>query len=622
MKKILALLLSVTLIMVFPVYSAAQAGEITDPALTDGQQVKYYDPDESEISFTPGGQAYSNNCISVYFADDAAISQINRVINTLGGNIAGYIKPISDYQIKIKKSSFEKIRKLCDMLMDFDCVELATPVFLEEYTPDYIPDDYWNGYNWASDWEGRIRSYHANWWVRAVEADKAWDYNDYFSNIKIGVVDSGFLTTHEDLEGKITFPNSYFESKNIPDAHGTHVAGIIGAVANNKKGITGLCWNSELICTDWQPEKESGQKWHTGERIVSGFVFSVLSGAKVVNFSLGTSSHLQSGTTEEYEIIKTAYSAMECLIMSKLISRGYDFIQVQSAGNGAETKDGNSYAVDSTNNGYICAITPENVISFSRDVSKEDILGRIMVVGAAKCNNDDTYSMSYFSNGGKYVSIYAPGSSLYSLTCDKEDPENIQKYANMSGTSMAAPVVTGIASMVWSVNQDMTGPQVKSILCDEKNTPITVTDSDDEEHLPTGDGKMINARLSVEDAVSRLDSLGTVNGKIDWNKIASSVISYKMINTQTGEVYRDRTQDGTFSKQLPEGSYKLSFNANGSSYSVPFDVDAGETTSVPTVALKSQQQHIGDLLSSFFNDNIGFLIKIVILAFKVTGYKA
>ncbi|MBQ7596433.1 MAG: S8 family serine peptidase, partial [Clostridia bacterium] len=529
--------------------------------------------------------------------------------------------PIDDYQIKIKKSSLKNIQKLCSLLMDFDCVELAMPVFLEEYTPDYIPNDYWNGYNWVSDWEGRIRSYHANWWVRAVEADKAWDYNDYFSNIKIGIVDSGFQTNHEDLQGKITFPNSLFEKTNIPSAHGTHVAGIIGAIPNNEVGITGLCWNSELICTDWQPEKEMGQKWLTGERIVSGFVFSVLSGAKVVNFSLGTSSHLESGTTEEYEIIKNLYADMECLIMSKLISRGYDFIQVQSAGNGATTKEGDEYAVDSTNNGYICAITPENVKSFDKDVSTDDILGRIIVVGAAKCNNDDTYSMTYFSNGGENVSIYAPGSSVYSLTYDEENPDDIQNYANMGGTSMAAPVVAGITSMVWSVNQDMTGPQVKSIVCDEKNTPVIVSDSDDEDHLPAGDGKMVNARLSVEDAVSRLDSLGTAQGKIEHEKIVSSAVSYKITNTKTKEVYRGRTADGTFSKDLPEGSYKLSVEANGSTYSVSFDVAAGKTTTVPQLLLKSQQQHLSEMLNSFFNDNIGFLIKIILLAFKAISYR-
>ena len=158
-----------------------------------------------------------------------------------------------------------------------------------------------------------------------------------------------------------------------------------------------------------------------------------------------------------------------------------------------------------------------------------------------------------------------------------------------------------------------------NVVTDENNTPVIVTDNDDEEHLPTGDGRMINARLSVEDAISRLDSLGTAKGKIEWEKILSPVIPYKIINTQTNEVYRGRTSDGTFSKSLPEGSYKLSFDANGSTYSASFSVTAGETTSIPQISIKSQQQHLSDILNGFFKDNIGFLIKIIMLAFKMLG---
>ena len=622
MKRFLAIILSITLSALYPLYCCAQSSEYVDPALTDTQAIKYYEPEEKEITVLDSDTAYANSCIRVFFKDDTELSKINRVINTLGGNIAGYIKPVNDYQIKIKKSSLEKIQKLCSSLMDFDCVELASPVFLKKYSPDVIPDDDWYGYNSLRDWSGNIRSYYANWWARAIEADKAWDYNDYFSNIKIGIVDSGFLADHEDLDGKITFPNSFFEKTNIPDSHGTHVAGIIGAVPNNKKGITGLCWNSELICADWQPAKDDGQKWNTEERILSGYVMEVLSGAKVINFSLGNSGNLQSKSTEEYEIIKNAEALIECLIMSKLLGRGYDFLMVQSAGNGTETENGDFYAIDSTNNGHVCSITPENVVSFDKNVSVNDILDRILVVGAAKCNNDGTYSMADFSNGGKYVSIYAPGSNVYSLTGSKETPEIKDEYTFMSGTSMAAPVVTGVASMVWSVNQDMTGPQVKKIICDSDNTPVTVKDNTVDYHLPTGDGKMINAKLSVEDAVSSLESLGTAQGRIDWSQIASDVIPYRIINTQTNEVYIGRTSDGTFSKQLPEGSYKLSFDANGSSYSVPFEVRAGETASVPQISIKPQQQHLADILNSFFKDNLGFLIKIITLAIKAAGYKA
>ena len=49
----------------------------------------------------------------------------------------------------------------------------------------------------------------SNWWIKATDVDKAWDYDEYFSDIDVGIVDTGFDPTHEDLEGKILFRTGF-----------------------------------------------------------------------------------------------------------------------------------------------------------------------------------------------------------------------------------------------------------------------------------------------------------------------------------------------------------------------------------------------------------------------------
>ena len=71
-----------------------------------------------------------------------------------------------------------------------------------------------------------------DWWAEAIGAYTAWNYDNWESNVKVGIIDSGFLTTHEDLtndEGKSVIAMLDNFEENTVDSHGTHVAGIIGA---------------------------------------------------------------------------------------------------------------------------------------------------------------------------------------------------------------------------------------------------------------------------------------------------------------------------------------------------------------------------------------------------------
>lgn len=544
----------------------------------------FYEPTEESITVMDDSSAYINDAISVFFTADATDEDKQDVVDSLNGEIVGETGFMNQYEIKIQSADINEITALCDDVMENDSVEFASCILANEVKPDYAPDDPWNGYtNWSDNANNGYYSY-SNWWIKAIDADKAWDYKDKFSHIKIGLVDSGFDTEHEDLQDKITFPSKFFEKRNAPDDHGTHVAGIIAANHNNNVGISGIVDDCELVCADWHANKEQGQHWSNEVRITTGFINAVRAGAKVINFSLGSSGTITNGTTDRYKFVKDIEAKYTSFIMAKLLQRGYDFICCQSAGNGTDMKDGSSFAVDASNNGNFCTITKENAIRTVIGVKPQDIVDRIIIVASAAFNGYNKYVQSYFSNGGSQVSICAPGSSIYSTYYDLED--DTRHYGYMSGTSMAAPIVTGVASLVWSVNQSFTGAQVKHFVCDIENTKYMVADNESPEHLPVGDIPMVNAKLAVEAALRANGDYGVIQGKAD-NPLdpTDENIKVEILNEKTGEVFRFlTTENGEFSFELPEGTYKL-IKIGDVDYDEEIVVIRGETTDLGTFYL-------------------------------------
>lgn len=535
----------------------------------------FYEPEEESISTLEDSTTYINDAITVFFSDDATLLDKKKVVKALDGEIVGKVDFMNEYEIKIERSDFYEINNLCDELMENDKVEFASGSLTEKITPDYVPNDPWNLTDWDDDALDR-RSLYSNWWIKATDTDKAWDYDEYFSDIDVGIVDSGFDPTHEDLEGKIVFPNEFFEKNNAPSYHGNHVAGIIGATQDNEKGLTGIVRDGKLICIDWQANEEQGQKWNNSARIMTGFVNAVRAGAKVVNFSLGSSGTIKNGI-DRLQIVKDTQGKFNSYYIAKMLQRGYDFICCQSAGNGVYKDDKFTYAVDASNNGTFCPITVDNAVKTVKGVTPQEIVDRIIIVAAAKFTGFNTYEQADFSNGGSQVSICAPGYDIYSTYYKGDGKDyNYCSYAYLNGTSMAAPIVTGIASLVWSVNPSFTGAQVKHFVCDEENTKYEVADSSSKLHLPTGTMRMVNAQLAVEAAIKECENYGTVTGRLEWAKITpSKVIDFTITSKETGMVYRLMTDTaGNFNAKLPADSYTLDLSGKKRN----FTVTEGENT--------------------------------------------
>ena len=243
-------------------------------------------------------------------------------------------------------------------------------------------------------------SFNLQWGLNdssGIDVETAWEFERGSNSVCVGVIDTGIFP-HEDLVDNLVQGFSFVGENNNTDdyyGHGTHVAGIIGAVGDNNIGISGVAPNIEIM-----PLKISDtNNWETANVIAAiNYAQSLWGGSRqvdILNFSgwnFPKSDSLQ--------------SAIE----------NYPGLFVTIAGNGNSNIDSN----------------PNYPGSFNID--------NLITVGSIDQNGDK----SSFSNYGLSVDIYAPGSEIYSTL-----PNN--NYGYMSGTSMAAPHVAGAAALLLSM---------------------------------------------------------------------------------------------------------------------------------------------------------------------------
>lgn len=514
---------------------------------------------DEDITEMDDASGFVKDKIAVFLDEDMTFSQKVDFFAACKGILAGWCTPADLYVLRYPSMTYEKVMDECAALDAKDGVELAMPVFAEKTRDNETPNDDF-GFEFSDIEWNELSPNGRNWWLEAIDARQAWDYSEYFSTVNTGVVDSGFQLNHPELEGKITFPNEKQAKRNKAGTHGTHVAGIIAAEKNNNLGISGICSNSQLICVDWSPD--GLQLWNTSLAIIFGFSAVVKAGAKAVNFSLGISSGII-GSRAPWANRVIGVKAVT-LTMASLLNKGYDFVVVQSAGNG------NSFGIpiDSINNGHFSSVKESNIYTGSTNIAKSEILERIIVVAAAKNDGDGTFTQADYTNVGPYVSIAAPGDEIYSCDIGSE-------YCYLSGTSMSAPVVTAVASLVWSVNPAFSGKEVKEIVCTstdkvaEVNKSIAYLDG-----LETMDYPMVNAKLAVEEAIKRTDStVGTLEGIAEDEGAVTAEFGGKTYTVLS---------DGSFSFVAHEGEGTLNIlDANGNVLSsIETAIVAGETTNI------------------------------------------
>lgn len=233
----------------------------------------------------------------------------------------------------------------------------------------------------------RIKGEKLDWWQEDLNLLSVWEQSTG-KGIKVGVIDTGIDHMHPDLRNKIQGTWGIDGHANDDNGHGSHVAGIIGA-ENNGSGMIGMAPDCMIYAAKTMNEKGQGSI----DSLRDAIEWCVKEGCTILNLSLGTRSlapmHVQ-------KIID------ECI----------------------------------RQNIWIVAAAGNDHLELAWPASDPDVLA----VGAIS----KTKEIAGFSNYGKWMDLSMPGVSILSTYCH-------QRYARLSGTSMAAPIVTGALALYRSM---------------------------------------------------------------------------------------------------------------------------------------------------------------------------
>ncbi|WP_445491391.1 S8 family peptidase [Niallia sp. 03133] len=236
--------------------------------------------------------------------------------------------------------------------------------------------------------------------IELIQADKLWRQSKG-KGITVAILDTGCDITHPDLQGRIIGGRNFTDDDNgiaekVMDynGHGTHVAGTIGAV-ENEQGVVGVAPEVNLLIVKVLNEQGSGQY----EWIINGILFAIEQKVDIISMSLGGPQDVP----ELHEAVKKAVASQ--------------ILVVCAAGNEGD-------GLDSTD-----------------ELGYPAFYNEVISVGAV---NLERHS-SDFSNSNREVDLVAPGEEILSTFLNG-------KYAKLSGTSMAAPHVSGALALIKSIS--------------------------------------------------------------------------------------------------------------------------------------------------------------------------
>jgi subtilisin family serine protease len=303
------------------------------------------------------------------------------------GEVLGTFARIGHLQI-VRVPKGETVRSFINKYERSGLVEFAEPDYLGQVAatpndPKYVD--------------------HTLWGLDKISAPAAWDVQNSASNIIVAVLDTGVRYTHEDLASNMWVnPGdgghglnalTGTSDPNDDNGHGTMVAGVLGAVGNNGKGVVGVTWRTEIMACKCFNNLGIGSI----SAVVTGLDYARTNGARIINASWGFTNSLA--------LSNAVYSL-----------RDFNIIIVAACGNSSADID----------------LSPTYPASYHFD----------NVVSVAYTTRTDTLAAD--SNyGATSVHLAAPGDQIYSTHAALDN-----FYSSGSGTSFAAPYVTGAFALM------------------------------------------------------------------------------------------------------------------------------------------------------------------------------
>ena len=348
--------------------------------------------------------------VLIKFKPDTSQNTIDNELKRHGAKVTDQVAAIGVLVLAVPQNAESRI---ISALLRNPNVEFAEADYLAFATaaPDTFFTNQWGLENTGQTIKGQVGTIDAD-----INALTAWNTTTGI-NIKVAILDTGIDQDHEDLSAKIV--NKVNDQKNFTTSstiddlygHGTHVGGIVAAVTNNGTGVAGGC--PDCVLMNGKVLRDDGAGAYSW--IANGIIWSADNGAKVINMSLGGSSPS-----------RTLENAVNYAWNKGVVLTG----AAGNSGNQSKTYPG-AY---------------KNVIA------------------VAATNNRDQKA-SFSSYGAKWVDVAAPGQDIFSTF--PNHPYKINKSANYdfgSGTSMATPMTSATAALIWSTGYGTSASSVRSRL--------------------------------------------------------------------------------------------------------------------------------------------------------------
>jgi len=332
--------------------------------------------------------------------------------------------------------------------------------------------------------------YKNQWYLSKIKADSAWSKISESPDIVIAVIDSGVDINHPDLinniwtnekevvgNGRDDDHNGYIDDihgwdfvNNVSDpspkfkgvwteagvSHGTTVAGIIAAQGNNNQGVAGVTWKAKIMPLKVLDDKGDGKI----SDVIKAIDYATANGADIINLSFVNFIYNQG----MQDAIRRAHNA--------------GILIVAAAGN--EQTNGKAYNIDKTPIYPACY--------------DGQLVGENMIIGVVATDALDQKA-SFSSYGHRCVDIAAPGISFFNAVMPGTSYDNYNKYYDgyWSGTSMAAPLVSGALALIEQANPELSPREVVNILFASTDN-ISLLNPD---YL----GQLGNGRLNIDRAI-------------------------------------------------------------------------------------------------------------------------